>query len=452
MSSEPKLPSGEIKLSDHFNFRRLLKFTFPSISMVVFMSVYGVVDGFFVSNFVGKVPFASLNFIMPFLMLLCFLGFLFGTGGGALIAKTLGEGDRVKANRIFSLLIYVSIALGFLMMAFGMLELRRVAEFLGANGELLEMSVRYGQIALLGLPAYVLQSEFQILFSTAEKPQYGFYMTVAAGATNIFLDALFILALDMGLEGAAAATALSECIGGILPLIYFSRPNSSLLRLTKTKFDGGALLQTCANGASELLTSVSMSLVGMLYNWQLLNYAGSDGVAAYGVLMYVNFIFVSIFIGYEVGASPIISYHFGARNFAELKNLLHKSLVIISAFAVIMFLSAEILAKPLASIFVGYDAGLMALTVRAFKIYAFSYLFSGFAIFSSAFFTALNNGLISAVISSLRTLVFEVTAVMIFPLLWGLDGIWLAMVGAEVMAVAVAALFLYFNRKKYQYW
>ncbi|MBO4401820.1 MAG: MATE family efflux transporter [Selenomonadaceae bacterium] len=452
MSFKPKPPAEEIKLSDHFTFRRLLKFTFPSISMVVFMSVYGVVDGFFVSNFVGKIPFAALNFIMPFLLLLCFIGFLFGTGGGALIAKTLGEGDKVKANRIFSMLVYVSFALGILFAIFGMLELRRVVEFLGARGELLEMSLTYGRIALLGLPMYVLQSEFQILFSTAEKPQLGFYMTVAAGVANIALDAVFILGLDWGLEGAAAATALSECLGGILPLIYFARPNSSLLRLTKTKFDGKALWQTCTNGISELLTSVSMSLVGMLYNWQLLNYAGSDGVAAYGVLMYVNFIFVSIFIGYEVGASPLVSYHFGAQNFAELKNLLQKSLVLISAFATVMFLSAELLARPMASIFVGYDAGLLALTARAFRIYAFSYLFSGFAIFSSAFFTALNNGLISAVISALRTLVFEVTAVMVFPLLWGLDGIWLAMVGAEVMAVAVASLFLYFNRKKYRYW
>lgn len=452
MSSEPKLPAGEIKLSDHFNFRRLLKFTFPSISMVVFMSVYGVVDGFFVSNFVGKVPFAALNFIMPFLMLLCFIGFLFGTGGGALIAKTLGEGDRVKANRIFSMLVYLSIALGILLMIFGMLELRSAAKFLGAHGELLEMCMRYGQIALFGLPAYVLQSEFQILFATAEKPQLGFYMTVAAGVANIVLDAFFILALGWGLEGAAAATALSECIGGFLPLIYFARPNSSLLRLTKTSFDGRALIQTITNGASELLTSVSMSLVGMLYNWQLLNYAGSDGVAAFGVIMYVNFIFVSIFIGYEVGASPLVSYNFGAQNFAELKNLLHKSLALISAFAVAMFLSAELLARPLSMIFVGYDADLMALTVRAFKIYAFSYLFSGFAIFGSAFFTALNNGFISAVISALRTLVFEVTAVLTFPLFWGIDGIWLAMVGAEVMAVIVAALFLYFNRKRYRYW
>ncbi len=420
--------------------------------MVVFMSIYGVVDGFFVSNFVGKISFAALNFIMPFLMLLGFLGFLFGTGGGALIAKTLGEGDNARANRIFSMLVYLSIVLAILLAIFGMLEVRQVAEFLGARGELLEKCVLYGRITLLALPAYILQSEFQILFSTAEKPQLGFYMTVAAGVTNILLDAAFIIVFDLGLEGAAAATALSECIGGILPLIYFSRPNSSLLRLTKTKFDGAALLQTCTNGVSELLTSVSMSLVGMLYNWQLLNYAGSDGVAAFGVIMYVNFIFISIFIGYEVGASPLVSYNFGARNFFELKNLLQKSLVLISAFAVAMFLSAEILARPLASVFVGYDAGLLALTVRAFKIYAFAFLFSGFAIFSSAFFTALNNGLISAAISTFRTLIFEVAAVLTFPLLWGIDGIWLAMVGAELMAVFVALIFLILNRKKYRYW
>ena len=441
-----------IKLSDHFTFRRLLRFTLPSISMLVFMSVYGVVDGFFVSNFVGKMPFAALNFIMPFLMMLATLGFLFGTGGGALIAKTLGEGDAVRANRIFSMLVYISFALGILLAIGGFFGVRSVAEYLGARGELLELSVIYSRICLLALPMYILQTEFQILFSTAEKPQYGFYMTVVAGLTNIALDAVFILALDLGLEGAAAATALSEFTGGLLPLIYFARENSSLLRLTRTEFDGAALLQTCTNGISELLSSVSMSLVGMLYNWQLLNYAGADGVAAYGVLMYVNFIFIAIFIGYEVGAAPLVSYNFGARNFFELKNLLQKSLVIISAFAGVMFVSAELLARPLSAIFVGYDAGLLLMTARAFKIYAFSFLFSGFAIFASSFFTALNNGLISAVISVLRTLVFEVAAVLTFPLLWGLDGIWLAMVGAEVMAVLVSTLFLILNRRKYQYW
>lgn len=438
-----------IQLSDHFNYRRLLRFTLPSIVMMVFTSIYGVVDGFFVSNFVGKTPFAAVNFIMPFLMILGCVGFMFGTGGGALIAKTLGEGDRERANRIFSLLVLVSILSGVALALLGFVLLRPVAMGLGAEGEMLEDSIVYGRIILLALPAFVLQYEFQCLFITAEKPKLGLAVTVAAGLTNVVLDALFVAVFSWGLPGAAAATSLSQCVGGILPLVYFSRPNSSLLRFTKTSFDGKALLRTCTNGSSELMSNISMSIVGMLYNVQLLNYAGEDGIAAYGVLMYLNMVFQAVFIGYSVGAAPVISYHDGARNVLELKGLLRKSLVLIGIFAVMMFAGAELLARPLSMVFVGYDQGLLEITLRAFLIYSFSFLFSGFAIFGSSFFTALNDGLVSAVISFLRTLVFQVLAVLIFPLFWKLDGIWVSIVAAEVMAVIVTVCFLVGKRKKY---
>ena len=440
-----------IKLSDHFNYRRLIKFTAPTIGMFVVMSIYSVVDGFFVSNFVGTEPFAAINFIMPLLMLLSFVGFLFGTGGGALIAKTIGEGDRVKANRIFSMLVYLAIALGIVLEIVGIIYVEDVAKFLGATENFLEQSTIYGRIVLLSLPLNILQFEFQCLLSTAEKPKLGFYVTLASGLTNIFLDALFIVAFDFGLEGAAAATAISESIGGILPLIYFSRKNSSLLRLTKTKFDGKVLLQTCMNGASELLSSISMSIVGMLYNWQLLNYVGSNGVAAFGILMYVTFIFEAIFIGYSLGAAPIVSYHYGAKNYSELRNLLKRSLIIIAAFSVTMFICVEIFARPAAMIFASADENLLEITVHAFRIYAIAFLFGGLTILTSSFFTALNNGLISALISGLRTLVFEVVAVFIFPRIWGLDGIWFSMVGADIMALIVSAVMLLRNRRRYNY-
>ena len=440
-----------IKLSEHFDTPKLLRFTFPTIGMLVFMSIYGVVDGFFVSNFVGTIPFAALNFIMPLLMLLSFVGFLFGTGGSALIAKTIGEGRRTKANEIFSMLIYLSIFLGILFATVGMIFIEDVAKFLGATETFIEFSVSYGKIVLLALPLNILQFEFQCLFPAAEKPKLGFFVTVAAGMTNIFLDALFIVALDFGLEGAAAATALSQSIGGLLPLIYFSRKNSSLLRLTRTEFDGAALFQTCTNGVSELLSSISMSIVGMLYNWQLLNYAGSDGVAAFGILMYVTFIFEAVFIGYSVGAAPIVSYNFGAKKSSELRSVLKKSLRLIFVFSVAMFSCVEIFAEPSAKIFVGEDEKLLELTVHAFRIYALAFLVGGFAIFASSFFTALNNGFISALISGIRTLVFEVAAVLIFPLIWGLNGIWFSMVGADVMAVVVSFALLRFYRKRYQY-
>ena len=442
--------STMIQLSDHFNYQKLLRFTLPSIIMMVFTSIYSVVNGFFVSNFVGKTPFTAVNFIMPFLMILGCVGFMFGTGGGALIAMTMGEGDREKANRTFSLLIYTSIACGVALVAFGLIFLRPIAAALGAGGQLLEDSVTYGWIILLAIPAFVLQYEFQCLFATAEKPKLGLFVT-AAGLTNIVLDALFVAVFSWGLVGAAAATALSQCVGGVLPLVYFSRPNSSLLRLTRTSFDGKALLRTCTNGSSELMSNISMSVVSMLYNFQLLQYAGEDGVAAYGVLMYVSMIFQAIFIGYSVGVSPVISYHHGAQNCEELRGLLRRSFVLIGIFALAMFGAAELLARPLALIYVGYDQVLLNMTLRAFLIYSFSFLFSGFCICGSSFFTALNDGPVSAGISFLRTLVFQVIAVLIFPLVWKLDGIWLSIVGAEVMALVVTLLFLAGKRKKYRY-
>lgn len=440
-----------IRISDHFDYRKLLRFTLPSIMMMIFTSIYGVVDGFFVSNYVGKTPFAAVNFIYPFLMLLGAAGFMFGTGGSALIAKTMGEGEPEKAKRIFSLLVYASIVCGAALEIAGMLLVRPVAAALGAEGQMLEDCVVYCRVCLLAMPAFLLQYEFQSLFITAEKPQLGLIVTVAAGVTNMVLDALLVAVLQTGLAGAAAATALSQCVGGIVPLVYFSRRNSSRLQLTKTHFDGRVLLKTCANGSSELMSNISMSIVSMLYNAQLMKYAGEDGIAAYGVLMYVNMIFLAAFIGYSVGSAPIVSYHFGAKNNQELKSLLKRSFVIIGFFSLAMLAADEALAKPLSRLFVGYDEALMALTLRGFLVYSFSFLFSGVAIYGSAFFTALNDGATSAMIAFLRTLVFQIAAVLTFPLLWGIDGIWLSIVAAEALAAFTTVLFLAGKRRRYQY-
>lgn len=441
----------KIKLSDHFTLKKLLRFTLPSIVMMVVTSVYGVVDGFFVSNYVGKTPFAAVNFIMPFLMILGSIGFMFGTGGSALISKTMGEGYSDKSKRLFSLFVYVSAACGIVLAVLGFIFIRSIAAFLGAEGVMLDNCVTYGRIILIALPAFILQYEFQSFFVTAGKPQLGLAVTVSAGVTNIVLDALFVAVFSWQLEGAAAATAISQFVGGVVPLIYFFRPNSSLLRLTKTKFDGKCLLKACTNGSSELMSNISMSIVSMLYNVQLMKYAGQDGVAAYGVLMYVNLVFLAIFIGYSIGIAPSISYHYGAKNHSELKNLIRKSLVIIGTFSIIMLIAAEALANPLATIFVGYDKDLLDLTLRGFIIYSFSFLFAGISIYGSAFFTALNNGLVSALISFLRTLLFQVAAVLIFPLILGIDGIWLSIVAAELMAAIVTSLFLLVKRSKYHY-
>lgn len=440
-----------IQLSDHFTYKRLLRFTLPSIAMMIFTSIYSVVDGFFVSNFVGKTPFAAVNFIMPFLMILGAFGFMFGTGGSALISKTMGEGDMPKANRLFSLLTYTSALVGVTVAVLGMLFIRPIAAALGAEGAMLDDCVLYGRIILAVLPFFMLQMEFQSFFVTAEKPQMGLYSTVAAGVTNMVLDALFIAVFRWGIAGAAAATALSQLVGGAIPLVYFGRKNTSLLRLTKTVFDGRALLKTCTNGSSELMSNVSMSLVGMLYNVQLMKYAGEDGVAAYGVLMYVCFIFIAIFIGYSIGAAPVVGYNFGAENHRELKSLLRKSLVLITVCSVGMVIMSLLLARPLSLLYVGYDADLFAMTLRGFVFCSFSFLFSGLAIFGSGFFTALNNGLVSAIMSFLRTLFFQVTAILLLPLIWELDGIWASIVVADLAAAAVTAIFLVAMRKRYHY-
>lgn len=441
----------KIQLSDHFTYKRLLQFTLPSIVMMIFTSIYGVVDGFFISNFVGKTPFAAVNFIMPFIMILGALGFMFGTGGSALVAVKLGEGNRDKAEKIFSLLIYVSLVSGICIGLMGMVFIRPVAALLGAEGGMQDNCVLYGRIIMLAIPAFMLQMEFQSFFVTAEKPQLGLGVTIASGITNMVLDALFVAVFRWGIAGAAAATALSQVVGGVIPLFYFLRPNTSLLRLTRTKMDGRVLLKTCTNGSSELMSNISMSLVGMLYNVQLMKYRGEDGVAAYGVLMYVNMIFIAAFIGYSIGAAPVVGYHYGAGNHGELKNLLRRSLVLIGVFSVAMLVLGECLARPLSLVFVGYDQELLTLTIRGFAIYSFSFLFAGIAIYGSSFFTALNNGLISALISFLRTLVFQIAAVLIFPVVWGVDGIWFSIVAAELMAAVVTSLFLAGMRKKYNY-
>ena len=443
----------KIQLSDHFSYGRLLRFTAPSIAMMIFTSVYGVVDGFFVSNYAGKTPFAAVNLIMPFLMVIATVGFMFGTGGSALVAKSFGEGEPERANRYFSLFVYVSFALGMALAVLGIVFVRPISVRLGAEGALLDNCVVYARIILAALPFYVLQLLFQSFFVTAEKPQLGLAVTVSAGLTNMVLDAVLVISLPQQykLAGAAVATALSQVVGGTVPLFYFARKNSSILRLGRTSFDGRAILKACTNGSSEFMSNVSMNIVGMLYNTQLLKFAGENGVAAYGVMMYVSMIFSAAFIGYSIGTAPVVSYHDGARNFPELKSLLRKSLVVIGLFGVCMVASAELLSSRLARMFVGYDAALMELTVSGFQIFALSFIFMGFAIYGSSFFTALNDGLTSAAISFLRTLVFQVAAVLLLPTIWDIDGIWMSIVVAEFMAVVLTAAFLATKRRKYHY-
>ncbi len=440
-----------IKLSDHFTYKRLLRFTLSPIVMMVFTSIYGVVDGLFVSNFIGKTPFAAINLVMPFVMLTGGIGFMVGTGGTALVSKNLGEGENELARKHFTMMVLFDLLLGAVITVVGVAVMRPVAILFKATPEMMDDCVTYGRIMIAFTPSFMLQTLFHSFCIAAEKPNLGLVATVAAGLTNMALDALFIAVFKWGVVGAAVATGLAQCVGAAIPLVYFMKKGRTQLWFVRTWIKWKVIFKACANGASELLSSISSSIVGMAYNWQLMRFAGENGVAAYGVLMYVNFIFIAMFIGYSVGSAPIIGFNYGAKNRAELKNMLKKSTVILLSAGIVMTVLAELLSPVLAGIFVSYDKALYDMTVGAFRIFSFSFLIAGMNIFISSFFTALNNGAVSAAVSFLRTLVFQLGTVFLIPLIFGLDGIWIAIVAAEVLALAVGFAFLAAKRKKYGY-
>ena len=449
-----------IQLSDHFTYKRLIRFVLPTVFMMIFTSIYGVVDGIFVANFVGQTAFQAINLVMPFIMVLGAVGFMIGAGGSAIVSKTLGEGDVERANKYFSFLIYFTIGAGVVLFIAGELLASVVCELLGATGDnafLLPHCLKYLNVVLIGIPFFMLQNIFQTFFAVAEKPRLGFRVIVIAGVTNMILDFLFVFVFKWGIRGAAAATIAGEIIGGIVPLVYFARKNPTVLKLMSTRFFGRVLAKTCGNGLSEFANNVSGSFVSMLYNAQLLKYVGAGGVSAYGTLMYVNFIFIAIFIGYSIGTAQIIGFNYGAQNREELKNVFKKSLVIMSVTGAIMCISAESLAPVLATVFAGGDSEVYSLTCRAFLFSGFIFLFAGTNIFCSAFFTALSNGIISLIVSLLRTLAFQATAVLFLPVIFAgigwapLDGIWCAGVFSAIMAFAATFIFLFANKKKYGY-
>ena len=441
----------KIQLSEHFTYSKLLRFTFPSIIMMIFTSIYSVIDGLFVSNFAGKTALAAINIIYPFIMAVGALGFMMGTGGSALVGRLLGEGEKEKANKTFSLIVYTTAIAGILLSALAFLLVPTVSRLFGASEQLLDYCILYGRICFLSMPCFMLQNVFQCFFITAEKPRLGLDVVLSAGITNMVLDFLFVAVFGLGLKGAAIATVCGEIIGGLVPILYFAGRNHSLLRLGRTSFDAGSILKTCTNGSSELMTELSSSVVTVLYNTQLMKIAGENGVAAYGAVMYVNFIFVATFLGYAIGCAPVISYHYGAGNHAELKNLYKKSMSIILVWGVILFGAAQLLAPVLSKIFVGYNTGLYAMTLHGFRVYAIAFLIIGINIFGSSFFTALNNGLISAVISFLRTLMFQVIMVLTLPLWFGINGIWSAISVAEALTLILTTTFFVRQQDKYHY-
>lgn len=440
-----------IKLSDHFTYGRLIRFALPSIAMVIFTSIYSVIDGLFVSNLVGTAALAAVNLIFPLAAAFAAVGFMLGTGGAALVAKTMGEGDQVRADRLFSFIIAIGFIGGVAFSGIALVVLPLFLSALGASGELMELAMAYGRILAFAIPVYMLANIFQSFFIAAEKPHVGLVVMAVAGVANIVLDYFFIAVFGWGIAGAAWATLIGQVLAAVIPVVYFFRSATARLHFARPLVDFRALGKTCVNGSSELMTEVAASIVATLYNYQLMIYVGTEGVAAYGVIMYVNFIFTAIFFGYAMGTGPIVSYHYGAQHHYEMKNLLAKSLILIGIASIVMVSLSQTFAQSLVSLFVGYDAALVALTVHGFRIYALSFLFCGFTIYGSAFFTALNNGKISALIAFIRTLILETSTVMLLPIFFGINGIWSAIIVAEVAALLLTIFFLVKYRKRYQY-
>ena len=441
----------EIKLSNSFTYGRLFRFAMPSVIMMLFSSIYGVVDGLFVSNFVGKTEFAAINLLMPVLMIIGAFGFMIGAGGTAVVSKTLGEGEEKLANRYFSLFVYLIIIVGASMSLLGVIFIRPLSMMLGAEGAMLDACIRYGRIVLAAMPFFMLQNLFQSFMIVAERPKLGLAVTVCAGVTNMILDALLILVIPLGLEGAALATSISQLVGGIIPVVYFASKNSSQLSLTKTKFYGKAFIRAVANGSSELMSNISMSIVTIVYNFQLMRLIGEDGVAANGIIMYVAFIFIAMFLGFAVGTAPIIGYHYGAKNTDELGSLLRKGSTVMLVAGLTMSVISIVLANPLATIFAGYDPELVKITANGLRIHSTCFAFASLGIFGSSYFTALNNGLISAIISFTRTLVFQIGALLLLPIFLDLNGVWLATPVSEVLSLTLTVILFIANRKKYKY-
>ena len=439
----------EINLSDHFTYQKLLLFAMPTIGMILISITYDVVDGYFTSNYIGKTAFSAVNIVYPFQLLLSMVGYMFGTGGSALIASQLGNGNTEKANQYFTMIIRVAIAVGLLLAVLGMIFLPWVASLIGATPEILKYGVPYGRTLFVFLPIMIVGYAFQSLLITAEKPQFGFYLSIANLLSNIVFDYLFIVHFGWGMIGAAAATGIGACLNGIVPLIYFMRPNSSRLRFIRCKTELKPLLKACSNGASEMVNDMATSFIFVLYNYQLLRMIGEDGVAAYGVIIFVEGIFASFFYGFALEATTVVGYNFGAKNYTELKSLLKKGNALNFGFGIVMTILCIVCAPMVAQIYVGYDEEVYRLSIHAMQLYALAFLFQGFNEFSSAYFTGLNNGKVSAIIAFSKTFIIQTAAIMLLPMFLGIEGLWLAQAVAEFTACLVGLYFYITHKHEY---
>ena len=446
-----------IHLSDHFTYKKILRFTIYPILMMLITSIYWIVDGFFISNYVGPSAFAGVNLIFPVVMIVACIGFMFGSGGAALVSKKLGEGDSDGANKTFSLITYVTLGTGLILSLIFFFLVRPIAmgfasiNQVEASEAMIDSAEVYGRIMVGGVFLYIMQGYFHSFFSVNEKSSLGFLFTLISGLTNMLLDYLLIGVFRAGVVGAACASLSGMFISAVGPFLYFRFGKNNLIKLGKPRWNLNEITQSIANGSSEFVSNVSGSIVTIVFNVQLLKYIGEVGVSAYGIIGYVCFVFFAIFIGYSIGIAPVIGYNYGAKNPVELTNVLRKSFVIISVSGVAMTLLSAGLADPITRIFSAGVGELHTLGVRAMRIFSICYLMAGFSMFGSSFFTALNNGLISALISFCRTLVFQLGSVFVLPLIVGVDGIWFSIIVAEFLSMVMTIIFISARRRKYGY-
>ena len=447
----------KIRLSDHFTFKKLLKAALAPMLMMVFTSLYTIVDGVCISNFCGKESFAGVNLIFPIIMIVGGLGFMLGTGGSALVGKLLGEKKDLEARQTFTMTIIFTILIGLTITIAGVLLIETLVYAMTsvATGDIsqkmIDEAILYGRLLMAGQVFFMLQNVFQSFFIVDEKPVLGFVFILIGGLTNIVLDILFIGVCKWGIIGAAAATICGYLSGSLGPIIYFLIRKNDYIHFERTKLKLKPLIKICFNGSSEFVNNISSSIVSIVFNMQLLHYFGEDGINAYGIIMYLAFVFTAIFLGYSSAVAPIESYNYGAQNNKELKNVLIKSLIITSILSVSMFIISFTLAEPFSFIFANGSDTLLKITTNGMRIYSIAFLFIGLSIYISTFFTALNNGLISALIAFLRTLVFQIVFVFVFPLFLGKYGIFFAILAAEIMSILLAITFLLIYKKKYRY-
>ena len=419
--------------------------------MMLFTSMYGVVDGLYLSHFSGKEAFAAITLIIPLPLLIGAWAYMIGAGGSAVIAKAIASDRQKDANEYFSFLVLISVLGSILLAGIGEIFLEPCAKLLGANDEMLPFCMTYGRILIAAVPLYVLQNVFQSFLTVAEHPKIGLAINLVSAFLNMALNFVFIRITNEVVTAVALATVVSQFVGGITPFVFFVRSKSTTLRFGRPHMPMSLLGPVFANGVSEFVSEIFHPLASVMYNYKLMELTGLNGVAAYGVLMNVGFLFGSVFLGFAVGSAPLFTYKYEREDHDELHSLFIKSTISVVLMGFLLYGVACMIEGPFAAEFFGGDELLITMTEEAFALHSLSYMVMGLAVFASAFFTAIHDSRVSFLISFLRTLLFEVLAILLLPMLFDLNGVWAASLTSEVLTLLVTVGLLISKKEKYQY-